>query len=81
MPTFFVRWCEVRTNGRSINLSDAFQRLEPEKANGTILLQLDAMAHRFTPGIRIRLQISGGAHPRYTRNLGVRPTAMPDWRC
>jgi uncharacterized protein len=29
------------------------------------------MAHRFTPGTRIRLQISGGAHPRYARNLGT----------
>jgi uncharacterized protein len=67
----FVRLCEVRKNGRSINLSDAFQRLEPEKSNGTILLRLDAMAHRFTPGTRIRLQISGGAHPRYARNLGT----------
>ena len=45
----FVRLCEVRKNGRSINVSDAFQRLEPDKANGTILLRLDAIAHRFTP--------------------------------
>jgi len=66
-----VRMCEVRKNGRSINVSDAFQRLEPEKSNGTIRLRLDAMAHRFTPGTRIHLQISGGAHPRYARNLGT----------
>jgi uncharacterized protein len=67
----FVRLCEVRKNGRSINVSDAFQRLEPEKSSGIIRLRLDAMAHRFTPGTRIRLQISGGAHPRYARNLGT----------
>ena len=67
----FVRLCEVRKNGRSINVSDGFQRLEPEKSSGTILLRLDAMAHRFTPGTRLRLQISGGAHPRYARNLGT----------
>jgi uncharacterized protein len=67
----FVRLCDVRKNGRSINVSDGFQRLEPEKSTGTILLRLDAMAHRFTPGTRIRLQISGGAHPRYARNLGT----------
>jgi putative CocE/NonD family hydrolase len=67
----FVRLCEVRKNGRSINVSDGFQRLEPEKSNGTIRLRLDAMAHRFTLGSRIRLQISGGAHPRYARNLGT----------
>jgi predicted acyl esterase len=29
------------------------------------------MAHRFNPGTRVRLQISGGAHPRYARNLGT----------
>jgi predicted acyl esterase len=67
----FVRLCEVRKNGRSINVSDGFQRLKLEKSTGTILLRLDAMAHRFTPGTRIRLQISGGAHPRYARNLGT----------
>jgi uncharacterized protein len=67
----FVRLCEVRKNGRSINVSDGFRRLDPDKSNGSILLRLDAMAHRFTPGTRIRLQISGGAHPRYARNLGT----------
>jgi putative CocE/NonD family hydrolase len=67
----FVRLCEVRKNGRSINVSDGFQRLEPEKSSGTIMLRLEALAHRFTPGTRIRLQISGGAHPRYARNLGT----------
>ena len=67
----FVRVCEVRKSGRSINLSDGFQRLDPENSSGTISIRLDAMAHRFTPGVRIRLQISGGAHPRYARNLGT----------
>jgi predicted acyl esterase len=67
----FVRLCEVRRNGRSINLSDGFQRLEPEKSSGTIVLRLEAMAHRFNPGTHIRLQVSGGAHPRYARNLGT----------
>jgi uncharacterized protein len=67
----FVRLCEVRKNGRSINVSDGFQRLEPDKSSGTILLRLEALAHRFTPGTRIRLQVSGGAHPRYARNLGT----------
>jgi uncharacterized protein len=48
-----------------------FKVLKPENSSGTIRLRLDAMAHRFTPGTRIRLQISGGAHPRYARNLGT----------
>lgn len=67
----FVRLCEVDKNGRSINLSDGFRRLSPERSTGTIVLRLDAIAHCFTPGTRIRLQISGGAHPRYARNLGT----------
>jgi putative CocE/NonD family hydrolase len=67
----FVRLCEVRSDGRSINLSDGFQRLAPERSSGTIRLRLEAMAHRFLPGTRIRLQISGGAHPRFARNLGT----------
>ena len=67
----FIRLCEVRKNGRSINVSDGFQRLEPARSSGTIMLRLEALAHRFTPGTRIRLQISGGAHPRYARNLGT----------
>ncbi|WP_299931502.1 CocE/NonD family hydrolase [uncultured Nocardioides sp.] len=67
----FVRLCEVRRSGRSVNISDGFVRLGPEDANGTIVLRLDAVAHRFTSGNRLRLQVSGGAHPRYARNLGT----------
>jgi uncharacterized protein len=67
----FVRLCEVGENGRSINLSDGFHRPEPEKSSATIVLRLEAVAHRFDPGTRIRVQISGGAHPRYARNLGT----------
>ncbi|MET0523748.1 MAG: CocE/NonD family hydrolase [Nocardioides sp.] len=67
----FVRVCEVRKNGRSVNVSDGFARLGPANANGTITLRLDALAYRFTPGNRLRLQVSGGAHPRYARNLGT----------
>ncbi|WP_297618324.1 CocE/NonD family hydrolase [Nocardioides sp.] len=68
---FFVRLCEVRQDGRSINVSDGFTRLKPDQPNGPIQLRLDAIAHRFKPGVRIRLQVSGGAHPRYARNLGT----------
>jgi predicted acyl esterase len=52
-------------------VSDGFQRLGPDDANGTIRLRLDALAHRFAAGHRLRLQVSGGAHPRYARNLGT----------
>jgi putative CocE/NonD family hydrolase len=67
----FVRLCEVRKNGRSVNLSDAFLRLDPAESSGPVLVRLEALAHRFLPGSRLRLQISGGAHPRYARNLGT----------
>nr|WP_230299013.1 CocE/NonD family hydrolase C-terminal non-catalytic domain-containing protein [Actinomadura coerulea] len=29
------------------------------------------VAHRFAPGHRLRLQVSGGAHPRLARNPGT----------
>lgn len=67
----FVRLCAVEKNGRSVNVSDGFRRLGPDEANGTITIRLDALAHRFAPGDRLRLQLSGGAHPRYARNLGT----------
>lgn len=67
----FVRLCEVAPDGRSTNVSDGFQRLRPEQAEGTLRLRLEALAHRFVPGTRVRLQVSGGAHPRFARNLGT----------
>ena len=67
----FVRLCEVQESGRSVNVCDGFQRLAPERATGTIRLRMEAVAHRFEPGTRVRLQVSGGAHPRYARNLGT----------
>jgi hypothetical protein len=67
----FVRLCEVGRNGRSVNVSDGFRRLQPEQAGATVRIRLEAVAHRFDPGVRIRLQVSGGAHPRYARNLGT----------
>ena len=39
--------------------------------NGTIRLELDAIAHRFAAGNRIRVVIAGGSHPRWERNLGT----------
>lgn len=67
----FVRVCDVGEDGRSVNVSDGFRRLRPEDANGTVTLRLDALAHRFARGHRLRLQVSGGAHPRHARNLGT----------
>ncbi|GAB3016420.1 hypothetical protein GCM10011376_04090 [Nocardioides flavus (ex Wang et al. 2016)] len=67
----FVRLCDVGRGGRSVNVSDGFRRLGPDDANRTVEVQLDALAHRFLAGHRLRLQVSGGAHPRWARNLGT----------
>ena len=67
----FVRLCEVHPDGRSINLSDGFVRLDASRTNGFVTIELETLAHRFGIGSRLRLQISGGAHPRFARNLGT----------
>ncbi len=57
--------------GRSRNVSEGFVRLDPARPNGDVRLELDACAHRFTAGNRIRLLVSGGSFPRWERNLGT----------
>jgi putative CocE/NonD family hydrolase len=65
----FVRISEVDAKGRSRNVSDGFLRLNDH--TGPVRLELDAVAHRFPAGSRIRLLIAGGSHPRFARNLGT----------
>jgi putative CocE/NonD family hydrolase len=70
----FLRLCDVDERGRSRNFSDHLQRLDPAAAAGEIRhlrLTLDPCFHRLLAGHRLRLQISGGAFPRYARNLGL----------
>jgi putative CocE/NonD family hydrolase len=67
----FVRLCEVDPKGRSRNLGERNVRLDGAKEGESVRLQLSAIAHRFRPGTRIRLQVSGGSHPQYARNLGT----------
>lgn len=67
----FVRLGRVDANGRSYNVSDGFIRLPTDSTAGTFRLELDATAHRFPAGSRIRLLIAGGCHPRWARNLGT----------
>jgi putative CocE/NonD family hydrolase len=67
----FVRVSEVDAQGRSRNVSEGFIRLDPAAANGSIRIELDAIAHRFAAGNRIRLLIAGGCHPHWERNLGT----------
>ena len=68
----FVRVSEVDASGRSRNVSDAYRRLRDAVPVGdTVQVELDAVAHRFRAGSRIRVMIAGGSHPRYARNLGT----------
>jgi putative CocE/NonD family hydrolase len=72
----FVRLCEVDGRGGSRNVSDGFIRLtEADRDAQVVRVQLDALAHRFGAGKRIRVQVSGGAHPRFARNLGTEEPA------
>jgi uncharacterized protein len=70
----FVRLCDAGPDGRSANLTDQIFRSSPADVTPGGVWQLDIpltdIAHVFQPGHRIRVQISGGAHPRFSRNLG-----------
>jgi putative CocE/NonD family hydrolase len=63
----FARLCDVDERGRSVNVCDGLGRI----ADGRTIVAMSSAAHRFRPGHRIRLQISGGAHPRFARNYGT----------
>ncbi len=65
----FVRISQVDTQGRSHNVSDGYLASAPD--SGTVRLDLDAIAHTFPAGARLRVLISGGSHPRFARNLGT----------
>jgi uncharacterized protein len=67
----FVRLCDVDPRGRSRNVCDGIVRLtEQDPLAGTVRVSLLGVAHRFGRGHRLRLQVSGGAHPRFARNPG-----------
>lgn len=73
---FFARLCDVSPGGKSLNVCDGLLRIIPGRpapqADGSlkITVELWPTAHCFKAGHRIRLQISSGSHPRYTRNPG-----------
>ncbi|BCJ55283.1 hydrolase [Actinoplanes sp. NBRC 14428] len=68
----FARLCDVAPDGRSVNVCDGLVRLTPDHHDGDpVRVELSAAGHRFAPGHRIRLQVSGGAHPRRLRNYGT----------
>jgi len=74
---FFGRLCDVAPDGRSINICDGLFRVEPGRGeaqpDGILRIAIDmwATAHRFRQGHRLRLSVSSGAHPRWSRNLGT----------
>jgi hypothetical protein len=70
----FIRICDVDPKGRSRNVTDTLVRLDPEVAAGEIqriTARLSPCAHRLLTGHHLRLQLSGGTHPQYARNLGT----------
>ncbi len=71
----FARLCDVDRRGVSRNLTDQIVRLTPERLTPgkvcEVSLRLTEVSHVFHAGHRIRLQVSGGAHPRFARNLGT----------
>jgi uncharacterized protein len=71
----FARLCDVDARGVSRNLTDQIVRVTPDQLApgkvGEVSLQLTDVSHVFLAGHRIRLQVSGGAHPRFARNLGT----------
>jgi uncharacterized protein len=75
---FFARLCDVSSNGKSMNISDGFLRLRPNdflnhrETDGIIHVKFDLWptANCFLKGHQMRLQISSGSHPRFSRNLG-----------
>jgi putative CocE/NonD family hydrolase len=74
---FFARLCEVYPDERSINICDGLLRLRPgdvaaaEDGRKVVQVDLWPTAYRVAAGQCLRLQISGGAHPRWARNMGT----------
>ena len=77
----FVRLCDVDDRGVSRNVVDGMRRLSPATVPATdvqvgadgiaaVDIELFPTAYRILAGHRIRLQVSGGAFPRYARNHG-----------
>ena len=67
----FVRLCDVDPRGRSRNVCDGIVRLtDADPLSGTVRVSLIGAAHRFGRGHQLRVQVAGGAHPRFARNPG-----------
>jgi uncharacterized protein len=66
----FVRLCDVGPDGRSWNVCDGLTRVSGE-TEAAVSVRLWPTAYQFRAGHRIRVQVSGGCHPRFARNPGT----------
>jgi putative CocE/NonD family hydrolase len=64
----FVRLCDVDAEGRSLNVADGILQTAGEDV---VTVTMSSAAHQFAAGHRLRLQVSGGAFPRFARNPGT----------
>jgi uncharacterized protein len=78
----FVRVCDIDEAGVSRNVVDGIRRLSPQtvpaadvRAGEDGILAIDVelypTGYRMRAGHRIRVQVSGGAFPRFARNFGT----------
>ena len=78
----FVRVCDVDVKGVSRNVVDGIRRVSPQTVPApdvqigddgilAVDVELYPTAYRVQAGHRIRVQISGGAFPRFARNFGT----------
>jgi uncharacterized protein len=68
----FVRLCDVDAEGRSMNVTDGILKLRPgASSDESVTVAMSDTAYQFASGHRLRLQVSGGAHPRFARNTGT----------
>lgn len=67
----FARLCDVDTAGHSWNICDGLLRISDGGDWTQLTVPMSSTAHRFGTGHRVRVQLSGGAHPRFMRNTGT----------
>jgi putative CocE/NonD family hydrolase len=72
----FVCLCDADPRGRTVNITDGYQRLAPSSSldaanRRTTVINAFPTAWRVHRGHRLRLLVAGGAFPRFARNRGV----------
>jgi hypothetical protein len=66
----FARLCDVDPRGRSWNVCDGLVRVDAD-GWADVTVPMSSAAYEFGAGHRLRLQVAGGAHPRFARNTGT----------